>query len=213
MTRLPSNSKRSPVCCCLVAKSCLTLCNPWAAACQAPLSFTISQRLLSLMSIEPVMLSNHLISSVVPFSLSSVFPRVLKAPSIRAFSNESSHCIRWPKYWSFSISPSSEYSGLISFRVDCLWSPCSPRDSQESSLAPGLKRSLLQRSAFFMVQTSCLYMTTGKTTALTIRTYVSDLVSLLFNMLSRLVIAFLPKSKRFLISWLKSQSAVILVAC
>ena len=140
MTRLPSNSKRSPVCCCLVAKSCLTLCNPWAATCQAPLSFTISQRLLSLMSIEPVMLSNHLISSVVPFSLSSVFPRVLKAPSIRAFSNESSHYIRWPKYWSFSISPSSEYSGLISFRVDCLWSPCSPRDSQESSLAPRFEK-------------------------------------------------------------------------
>ena len=107
-------------------------------------------------------------------------------------------CIRWPKYWSFSftISPSSEYSWWFSFRIWLVWSPCSPRDSQESSPTPQLKASILQHSAFFMVQLSHPYMTTGKTIALTIWTFVVKVMSLLFNMLSRLVITFLPRSKR-----------------
>ena len=121
-------------------------------------------------------------------------------------------CIRWPKYWSFSfsISPSNEYSWLISFRIWLVWSPCSPRDSQESSPIPQLKASILWHSAFFMVQLSHPYMTTGKAIALTIWTFVVKVMSLLFNMLSIIVIAFLPRSKCLLISWLQSPSAVIL---
>ena len=126
-------------------------------------------------------------------------------PSIRVFSNVSVLHIRWPKYWSFSISPSNEHSGLISFRL--VGSPCSPGDSQESSPT---EASILRRSAFFTVQLSHPYMTTGKTIALTRRTLVSKVISLLFNMLSRLVITFLPRSKHLFISWLQSPSAVIL---
>ena len=127
-------------------------------------------------------------------------------PSIRVFSNESTLCMRWPKYWSFSfsISPSSEHPGLISFRKDSL------EDSQESSPTPHEKASILRRSAFFTVQLSHPYMTTGKTIALTRQTFFGKVMSLLFNMLSRLVITFLPRSKHLLISWLQSPSAVIL---
>ena len=153
-------------------------------------------------SIESVMPSNHLIPCH-PLLLPSIFP------SIRVFSNEPALCIRWPKYWSFSfnISPSNEYSGLISFTME---SPCSPRASQESSPTPQFKASILRRSAFFIVQLSHPYMTTGKTIALTRWTFVGKVMSLLFNMLSRLVITFHPRSKHLLISWLQSPSAVIL---
>ena len=128
------------------------------------------------------------------------------------FSNESALCIRWPKYWSFSfsISPSNEYSGLISYRMN--WFDLLAVQGTLKSLLQhhSSKASILWCSAFFMVQLSHLYMTAGKTIAVTIQTFVSKVMSLLFNVLSRLVIAFLPRSKRFLISWLQSPSAVIL---
>ena len=150
------------------------------------------------------MLSNHLILCR-PLLLPSIFP------NIRAFSNESTLCIRWPKYWSFifSISPSSEYSGLISFRMD--WLDLLAVQGTLKSLLQhhNAKASLLQHSAFFMVQLSHPYMTTGKTIVLTIWTFVGKVISLLFNMLSRFVIAFIPMSKHPLISWLQSLSAVI----
>ena len=134
-------------------------------------------------------------------------------PSIRGFSNESVLCIRWPKYWSFSfsISPSNEYSGLISFRMD--WLDLLAVQGILKSLLQhqSSKVSILQSSAFFIVQLSHPHMTTGKTIALTRQTFVGKVMSLLFNMLSRLVIAFLPRSKCLLISWLQSPSAVILV--
>ena len=148
--------------------------------------------------------SNHLILCHPLLLPPSIFP------SIRVFSNESVLHIRWPKYWSFSfsISPSNEYSGLISFRM--VGSPCHPRDTPESSPHHSSKASILRHSAFFMVQLSHPYMTTGKTIALTIWTFVGKVMSLLFNMLSRLVINFLPRRKCLLISWLQSPSAVIL---
>ena len=130
--------------------------------------------------------------------------------SIRVFFKESALCIRWPKYWSFSFNttPSNEHPGLISFTM--VGSPCSPRDSQESSPIPQFKSINLWRSAFFTVQLSHPYMTTGKTIALTRWTFVGKVISVLFNMLSRLVITFLPRSKGLLISWLQSPSVVIL---
>ena len=132
--------------------------------------------------------------------------------SFRVFSNESVLCIRWPKYWSFSfsISPSNDYSGLISFRIDWL-DVLAVQGTLKSLLQHhSPKASILQRSAFFTVQLSHPYLTTGKTIALARQTFVGKVMSLLFNMLSRLVIAFLPRSKRLLISWLHSPSAVIL---
>ena len=133
-------------------------------------------------------------------------------PSIRVFSNESVLCIRWPKDWSFSfsISPSNEYSGLISFRMD--WLDLLAVQGTLRSLLQhhSSKASILWHSAFFMVQLSHPYMTTGKTIALTRQTFVGKVMSLLFNMLSRLVITFLPRSKHLFISWLQSPSAVIL---
>ena len=138
--------------------------------------------------------------------LSSIFP------SIRVFSNELVLCIRWPKYWSFSfsISPSNEYSGLISFRME--WFDLLAVQSTHKSLLQhhSSKASVLQCSGFFIAQLTHPYMTTGKTIALTRWTSVSKVMSLLFNMLSRLVITFLPRSKRLLISWLQSPFAVIL---
>ena len=149
---------------------------PWATAHQASLSITSSQSLPKLMSIESVMPSNHLILCHPFLLLPSIFP------NIRVFSNESALCIKWPKYWSFSfnISPSNEH--------------------------PSSKAWILQCSAIFMVQLSHPYMTTGKTIALTRRTFVDKVMSLLFNMLSRLVITFLPGSKRLLISWGRKES-------
>ena len=150
--------------------------------------------------------SNHLILSRPLLLLPSTFP------SIRVFSSESTLCYRWPKYcsFSFSISSSNEYSGLISFSM--AWFDLLAVQGTSKSLLQhhSSKASILRRSAFFTVQLSHPYMTTGKTIALTRWTFVRKIMSLLFNMLARLVIAFLPRSKRLLISWLKSQSAVIL---
>ena len=156
------------------------------------------------MSIESVILSNHLILYCPLLLLPSTFP------SIRVFANQSVLHIRWPKYWSFSISPSNEYSGLISFKID--WFDLLAVQGTLKSLLQyhSSKASTLQCSAFFIVQLSHPYMTAGKTTALTRWTFVGKLMSLLFNMLSRLVITFLPRSKCLLISWLQSLSAVIL---
>ena len=179
---------------------------PWIAARQASLSITNSQSLLKLMSIESVMPSNHLILCR-PLLLLLLIP-----PSIRVFSNESTLCMRWPKYWSFSfnISPSNEHPGLISSRMD--WLDLLAVQGTLKSLLQhhSSKASILWRSAFFIVQLSHPYMTTGKTIALTRWTFVGKEISLLFNMLSRLVIAFLPRSKHLLISWLQSPSVVIL---
>ena len=171
---------------------------PSAAACQASLSFTISQNLLRFMSIKSVMLSNHLILCCPLLLLPSIFA------SIRVFSNKSALHIRWPKDWSFSfnISPSNGYSGLSSFRMDWL-DILAVQDTSKSLLQHhSSKASILQRSAFFTVQLSHPYMTTGKTIALTRWTFVGK-GSLLLNMLSRLVITFLPRSKHLLISWLQ----------
>ena len=158
------------------------------------------------MSIESVIPSNYLILCHPLLLLPSIFP------SIRVFSNESVLHIRWPKYWSFSfsISPSSESSGLFSFRMD--WLDLLAVQGTLKSLLQhhSSKASILWCSAFFIVQLSHPYMATGKTIALTRWTFVDKGMSLLFNMLSRLVIAFLPRSKHFLISWLQSPSAVIL---
>ena len=156
-------------------------------------------------SIESVMPSNHLILCHPLLFLPSIFP------SIRVLSNESALCIRWPKYWSFSfnISPSNEYSGLISFRMDWL-DLLAVQGTQQSLLQHHSSiASILLHSAFFTVQLSHPYMTAGKTIALTKQTFVGKVMSLLFNMMSRLVITFLPRSKPLLISWLQSPSAVI----
>ena len=162
----------------------------WTTACQASLSITNSWSLLKLMSIEPVMPSNYLILCHPLLLLPSIFP------GIRVFSNESVLCIRWPKYWSFSfnISPSNKYSGLISFRID--WLDLLAVQGTLKSLLQhhSLKASILHCSAFFIVQLSHPYLTTGKTIALTRRTSVGKVMSLLFNMLSMLATA--------LVSWL-----------
>ena len=156
------------------------------------------------MSIESVMPSNHLVLCRPLLLLPSILC------SITVFSNEYALHIGWPKYWSFSISPSSEYSGLISFRVD--WFDLLAVQETLMNLLQhySSKASILRHSAFFMVQLSHLYMTTGKTIALTIWTLVDKVMSLLFNMLSRFVIAFLPRNRHLLISWLQLSSTVIL---
>ena len=179
---------------------------PWASAHQASLSITNSQSLLKLMSIASVMLSIYLILCHLLLFPPSIFP------SIRVFSSESVLHIRCPKYWgfSFSISPSNEYSGLISFRID-RWDLLAIQGTLKGLLQHhNSKTSILWHSAFFTVQLSHPYMTTRKTIALTRWTFGGKVMSLLFNMLSRLVIAFLPRSKHLLISWLQSPSAVIL---
>ena len=179
---------------------------PWTAGRQASLSITSSWSLPKPMPIESVMPSNHLILCP-PLLLLPPIP-----PSIRVFSNESALHIRWPKYWSFSfnISPSNEHPGLISFRMH--WLDLLAVQGTLKSLLQhhSTKASILLCSAFVIVQLSHPYMTTGKTIALTRRTFVGKVVSLFFNMLSRLVITFLPRSKCLLISWLHSPSAVIL---
>ena len=164
---------------------------PWTAACQASLSITNSRSPPKPMSIESVMPSNHLILCRPLLLLPSIFP------SIRGFSNESSLHIRWPKYWSFSliISPSNEHPGLISFRMDWL-DLLAVQGTLKSLLQHHIsKASILRFSALFIVQLSHPYMTTGKTIALTRWTFVGKVMSLLFNMLSRLVITFLSRSK------------------
>ena len=158
------------------------------------------------MSIESVTQPNYLILCCLLLLLPSIFP------STRVFSNESALHIRWPKDWSFSfnVSPTNEHPGLISFRMD--WLDLLAVQGTLKSLLQhhNSKASILLCSAFFIVQLSYPYVTTGKTIALTRWTFVDKIMSLLFNMLSRLVIAFLPRSKRLLISWLQSSSAVIL---
>ena len=178
---------------------------PWTAAHQASLSITNSQSLLKLMSTELGMPSNHIILCCSLLLLPSIFS------SIRVFSNESLLYIRWPKYWSFifNIGPSDEYSGLISFRIDWL-DLLAVQGTQEFSPTPQFKASVLRRSAFFMVKFSHPYMTTGKTIVLTRWSLVGKVVSLLFNMLSQLVTAFLSRNKHLLIARLQSLSAVIL---
>ena len=158
------------------------------------------------MSIESVISSNHLILCRPLLLLPSIFP------SIRVFSNESVLCISWPKYWSFSfnISPSNEHPGLISFRMDWLDFLAVQGTLNSPLQYHSSKASILQHSAFFIVQLSHAYMTTGKIIALTRWTFVSKVMSLVFNMLSRSVKTFLPRSKCLLISWLQSSSAVIL---
>ena len=169
---------------------------PWTAACQASLSINKSWSLPKLVSTEMVRPSNHLILYRPLLLPPSIFP------SIRVFSNESVRRIRWPKYWSFSfsISPFSEYSGLISIRMDCL-DLLAVQGTLKSLLQHrSSKASILQLSVLFIVQLSHPYLTTGKTIALTRLTFVGKVMSLLFNMLSMLVIAFLPRSKCFSIS-------------
>ena len=169
------------------------------AACQASLSITNSWRLLKLMSIKLVMPSNHLILCH-PLLLPSIFP------SIKVLSSESALNITWPKYWCFrsSVSPSNEYSVLISLKID--WFDLLAVQGTLKSLLQhhSSKASIFQCSAFFTVQLSHSCMTTGKTIALTIWTFVGKVMSLLFNMLSQFVIAFLPRNKHLLISWLQS---------
>ena len=178
---------------CSVTQSCPTLCD------------LDSQSLLKLMSIQSVMPSNHLILCRPLLLLPSIFP------SIRVFSNESALRIRWLKYWSFSlnISPSNEHPRLISLRMG--WLDLLAVQGALNSLLQhrSSKASILLCSAFLMVQFSHPYMTTGKTIALTRQTFVGKVMSLLFSMLSRLIIAFLPRSKHLLISWMQSPSAVI----
>ena len=176
----------------------------WTAASQASLSITNSWSLPKLISIESVMPSNHLILSF------SSCPQSL--PASESFQIESALCIRWPKYWSFSfsINPSNEDSGLISFRKDWLDLLAVQRTLKSLLQHHSSKASIIQRSAFFTVQLSHPYMTTGKTIALKRQNFVGKVMSLLLNILSRLVITFLPRSKCPLISWLQSPSAVIL---
>ena len=178
--------------CCSV--SCVQhFVTPWTAAHQASRSFTVSQNLHRLMSFESMMPSNHLILCHPLLLLPSAFP------SIRVFSSESALCIRWPMYWSFnfSISPSIEYSGFplgLTNLISLL--------SKSLLHHHNLKASILLLSGFFMVQLSHPYRTTGKTIALTIWTFVGEVMSVLFNTLSRFIIAFLPRTRSLLISWL-----------
>ena len=173
---------------------------PRTAAHQASLSFTFFQSLLKLTSTESVMPPNHLIFCHPSLLLPSIFP------SISVFSSELAVCIRYPKYWSFSISPSNEYPGLIFFQIN--WFDLLAVQGTLKSLLQhhNSKASILHHSAFFMVQLSHPYVATGKTKALTRQTFVRKIMSLLFNMLSRLVITFLPRSKHILISRLQSQT-------
>ena len=172
------------------------------------MSITNSWSSLKLMSIKSVMPSSHLILCHLLLLLPPIPPSI----SIRVFSNQSTLRMRWPKYWSFSFStiPSKEHPGPISFRMD--WLDLLAVQGTLKSLLQhhSSKASVLQRSAFFTVQLSHPYMTTGKTIALTRWTFVGKVMSLLLDMLSRLVITFLPRSKRLLISWLQSPSVVIL---
>ena len=179
--------------CCSVAQSCPTLCDPMDCSTPGFLSFTISWILLKLMSIESMMSSNHIILCHPLLLLTSIFP------SIMVFSNESGLPSRWPKDWNFNfiISPSNEYSGLISFRVD--WFGLFAVQGTLKSLLQhhNLKASILWCSASFMGQLSHTYLTIGKSIVLTNWTFVSKVMYLLFNTLSRFVIAFLPRSKHF----------------
>ena len=185
--------------------SCVRLfATPWIAARQASLSITNSRSSLRLRSIESMMSSSHLILCR-PLLLLPPIP-----PSIRVFSNESALHMRWPKYWSFSFSiiPSKEHTGLISFRMDWL-DLFAVQGTLKSFLQHHSSKPSILQCSVFTVQFSHPYMTTGKTVALTRQIFVGKVVSLLFNMLSRLVITFLPRSKHLLISWLQSPSVIL----
>ena len=177
---------------------------PQTAAHQAPLSFTICRSLFKLMSIESVMPSSHLTFWPPLLLLPSIFP------SIRVFSIKSALRIRWPKYWSFSMSPSTQYRWLIFFTIDWFDLLAVQRTLKSLLQNHSPKASILRHSAFFIVQLSHPYMTIRKTIASNRWTFVGKVMSLLFNTLSRLVLAFLPRSKRVLSSWLQPPSAVIL---
>ena len=166
---------------------------PWTAACQASLSCTVSQILLKLMSIESMMPSNHLVLSHPLLIMPSIYLR------FKVFSNESALPIRWPKYWSFSfsISSSNEYSGLISFRTDCFYLLAVQRALQRLLQHRDAKESIFCHSAFFTVQLSHPYMTTGKTKVLTVQSFVSQVMSLFFNMLSRFALIFFQRASVF----------------
>ena len=180
--------------CCSVAKSCPLFVIWWITAHQASLSLIIPWSLPKLMSIELVMPSNHLILCYLRLLLPSIFP------SIRVFSNEWALHIRWPKYWSFRFSVNTANKQLISFRTD-LFDLLSVWGTLKSLLQHhSFKASTLRHSAFFVAQLSHLCITTGKTRALTRWTFVGKVMSVLFNMLCRLIIGFLPRSKRLLIS-------------
>ena len=189
-----------------IPQLCPTLCDPMDCSTPAFPCVTNSQNLLKLMSIKLVMPFNHLILCHPLLLLPSIFPR------IRVFSKESALFIRWPKYWSFSfnISSSNEHPGLISFTMDWLDLLAVQRTLQSLLKHHSSKASIILCSALFIIQLSHPYMTTGKTIAFTRWTFVDKVMSLLFNMLSRLVITFLPRSKCLIISWLQSPSAVIL---
>ena len=178
---------------------------PWTTALQASLSITNSQNLPKLMSIESVMPSNHCILCRPLLLLPSIFP------SIRVFSSESVLTIKWPKYWSFifNISPSNEHLGLISFRMDWLDLLAVQRTLKSLLQHHSSKASILRHSTFFIVQLSHPYINTRKTIALTRWTFVGKVMSLLFNMPSRLVITFLPRSKHLFSSWPWSPVAAI----
>ena len=187
-------------CCCSVAQFCLTFCDPMD--CSMP-GLSVPHHIPEFAQVHVYWICDTIQPSC-PLSLPSL-------PSIRIFSNESAFHIRWRKYWSFSFntSPSNEYSGLISFRMDWL-DLFTFQGTLKSLQHHSSKASILQCSAFFMVQLSHPCMTAGKTIPLSRWTFVGKVMSLLFNVLSRLVITFLPRSKRLLISWLQSPSAVIL---
>ena len=193
-------------CCCSFTQLCLTLCNSMDTARQDSLFITNSRSPPQIMSIEWVMPSNRLVLCRSLLLPPSIFP------SIRVFSNESALRIRWPKVWNFSlnISPSNEHPGQNSFRMDLLDHLAVQRTFKSLPQHHSSKASILWHSAFFIVQLSHPYMTKGKTVALTRWTFVDKVMSLLSNVLSRLVIIFLPRGKHHLISWLQSTSAVIL---
>ena len=193
-------------CCYSVTQSGPTFCDPRDCSMPGFPVLHISWNLLKFMSIDLVMPFIHLILYCPLLLLPSIFPK------IRVISNKLTLCIRWPKYWSFSFSiiPSKEHPGLISFRMD--WLDLLAVQGTLKSLLQhhSSKASILQHSAFFLVQLSHSYLTTGKTVALSMWIFVGKVMSLLFNMLSRFIIAFLPRSKYLLSSWLQSPSVVIL---
>ena len=180
-------------CCCSGVQSCPALCDPVVCSTPGLLVLNISWSLPKFMSTALVMPSSHLILWCPVLLLPSIFP------SIKDFSNDLAVCIRWPKYWSFSFSPSNEYSGLISLKVDWFVLPAVQGTLRNLLQHHSLKASILQHSAFFMVQLSQLYMITGKTIALTLWTTISKVMSLLFNTLSRFVTVFLIGSHHLLI--------------
>ena len=205
--RIKKNHNRILLLCCAYLLNHVQLfVTPWTPACQATLSFTISWCFAQLMPTDSVMPSNQLILCHPSSSCPQSFP------ASGSFSNESALCIRCPKYWSFtfSIHPSNEYSGLISFRID-LFGLLAVQGTLKNLLQDhSSKASILLHSAFFMIQTSHPYMSTGKNIALTIWLFVRKMRSLLLNMLSGFAKAFLPRSKYLLIPWLPSPSLVIL---